>query len=312
MILLVKSGGEAALPEWQAAFAACALDLEVRWWDDPEVPPDQVAYVVVWAPEPGRLAALPNLRLILSSGAGVEHITRDPAWPRHLPIVRMGGEEVQQRMGEYVCLGALALLRDLKRIVAAQTDRRWDNFDAARTAAQTRVGIMGLGNLGERAAEMLLGLGFQVSGWSRSRKQVPSVESFAGHAELPAFLAGSDILACLLPETPDTRGVLCAETLAQLPQGAGVLNAARGTHVVVQDLIAALDAGHLSGAVLDVFEQEPLPQDNPVWSHPKILVTSHLASQASRRARARFVVGCIEAFTRGEKVPNLYDPARGY
>ena len=185
MILLVKSGGEAALPEWQAAFAACAPRLDVRWWDDPDVPAEQVAYALVWAPEPGRLAALPNLRLILSSGAGVEHITQDPAWPRHLPIVRMGGKEVQQRMGEYVCLGALALLRDLKRIVAAQADRRWDNFDAPRTAADTRVGIMGLGNLGERAAEMLRGLGFQVSGWSRSRKQVPGVESFAGPAELP-------------------------------------------------------------------------------------------------------------------------------
>ena len=312
MILLVKSGGEAALPEWQAAFAACAPQLDVRWWDDSEVPPNQVAYALVWAPEPGRLAALPNLRLILSSGAGVEHITQDPAWPRHLPIVRMGGEEVQQRMGEYVCLGALALLRDLKRIVAAQADRRWDNFDAIRTAAETRVGVMGMGNLGVRAAEMLLGLGFQVSGWSRGRKQVPGVESFAGPAELPAFLAGTDILACLLPDTPDTRGILRAETLAMLPRGAGVLNAARGGHVVLPDLIAALDSGQLSGAVLDVFDQEPLPADSPAWTHPKVLVTSHLASQASRPARARFVAQCIAAFERGEAVPNLYDPARGY
>lgn len=311
-VLLVNSGGEAAVPEWQEQFARCAPHLQVRWWDDPHVSPEQVAYVFLWAPQPGRLAELPNLRLILSSGAGVEHITGDPDWPRGVGIVRMGGAETVQRMGEYVCLGALCLLRGTKRIVDAQARRTWDNFDAPRTAPETRVGVMGLGNLGARAAEMLQALGFPVHGWSRSRKRMPRVESFAGDEELPAFLGRTDLLVCLLPETPETRGILRAETLALLPPGAAVLNAARGSHVVAADLLDALDRDHLSGAFLDVFEEEPLPPDHPLWTNPKVIVTPHVASLASRRARAQYVGDAIAAFERGEVPPNLYDPGRGY
>ncbi|MEJ1978953.1 MAG: hypothetical protein WDN49_25400 [Acetobacteraceae bacterium] len=136
MILLVNSGGEAAVPEWQEHFAAAAPSLDVRWWKDPAVAPEDVAYVMVWQPEAGRLAAMPNLRMIFSSAAGVDHIIRDPAWPKHLPLVRMGGEETAQRMGEYVCLAALALLRDLRRMTLAHAERRWT---ISRPAAARRM-----------------------------------------------------------------------------------------------------------------------------------------------------------------------------
>ena len=254
MILLVNSGGEAAVPEWQAEFRAVAAHLDVRWWRDPAVDLTEVPYVFLWAPTPGWLAGLPKLRLILSSGAGVDHITSDPDWPRHVPIVRMGGAETQQRMGEWVCLAALALLRDLPAAIAGQAARRWVEVPSGRTAPETRVGIMGLGNLGAAAAGMLRGLGFQVSGWSRTAKDLPGVRCFAGPEGRDAFLAGADILVCLLPDTPETRGAIRAETLALLPPGAGVVNAGRGGHVVLPDLLAALDAGRLSGAVLDVFD----------------------------------------------------------
>jgi len=312
MLLAVNSGGADAVADWRMQFAKVAPHLEVRWLDDPELRLDQVRYAFVWGPRPGRLAALPNLRLIVSSGAGVEHITSDPTWPRHVGIVRMGGAETAQRMGEYVCLGALALLRGLPRIIAGQAARRWDSFDNLHTAAETRVGIMGLGNLGAHAAQMLRGLGFQVAGWSRSPKSLPGIEHFVGAAERDAFLARTDLLVCLLPDTPETRGALCAATLAKLPRGAGVVNAGRGAHAVLPDIIAALDSGHLIGAVLDVFETEPLPADHPAWSHPGIIVTPHLASLASRPARARYVAEAIAAFERGETPPNLYDPMRGY
>lgn len=288
MILLVNSGGEAAVPEWRALFGTVAPHLDVRWIEDPSVRPEDVAYVFCWNPRAGLLAGLPNLRLIISSGAGVDHITADPSWPRHVPIVRMGGEETGQRMGEYVCLAALGLLRGLPRIIAGQRAARWDHFDAPRTATEVRAGVMGMGNLGRRSAEMLAGLGFQVAGWSLSRKLIPGVESFAGVAERDAFLARSDLLVCLLPDTPDTRGAIRAETIARLPPGAGVINAGRGSHVVIEDLVAALDAGHLAGAVLDVFETEPLPDGDPVFAHPKIIVTPHLASLAARPARVRY------------------------
>lgn len=312
MILVVNSGGRDAVADWQAQFAKVAPNLEVRWLEDEASRPDAVHYAFVWNPGPGRLAAMSNLRLILSSGAGVDHITKDPTWPRHVGIVRMGGEETVQRMGEYACLGALALLRGLPRIIEGQRLRKWDSFDSPRTAPETRVGVMGLGNLGAPAAQMLRGLGFQVAGWSRSPKSLPGVEHFAGEAQRDRFLARTDILVCLLPDTPETRGAIRAETIAKLPRGAGVVNAGRGGHVVLSDVIAALDSGQLGGAVLDVFEPEPLPPDHPAWSHPGIIVTPHLASLASRPARAQYVADAIAAFERGETPPNLYDPARGY
>ncbi len=311
-VLLVKSGGAAALPEWQEHFAVAAPDLRVLGWDDPSVAPEEVRYVFPWAPEPGRLASLPNLRLIVSPGAGVDHITKDPAWPAHLPLVRMGGEEPGQRMGEYVALACLSLLREWRRVSLSQAAAKWEDHQSGRCAPEVTVGVMGLGNLGARSATMLTGLGFRVVGWSRSRKDVPGVECFAGDGERDTFLARSDILVCLLPDTPDTRGAIRAETIAKLPPGAAVVNAARGPHVVLDDLLAALDAGRLSGAVLDVFDEEPLPPSHPVWAHPKVTVSPHLASMASRAARARYVADAIRRFEAGEALANLYDPVRGY
>ncbi len=311
-VLVVKSGGREALPEWEAAFAKAAPHLEVRWWDDPSLAPEQVDYAFVWQPGAGRLAGLPNLRLICSAGAGVDHILQDPDWPRHVPLVRMGSEEAVQRMAEYVVFAALALLRDLPRIQRAQQSRQWDKFDSNRTAPQTRVGIMGLGNMGLGAARMLRAVGFPVTGWSRTPKALDGIETYDGEAGLAPFLARCDILVCLLPATPEVAGIIGAKLLARLPQGAGIINAGRGVHVVLPDLIAALDEGHISGAVLDVFETEPLPQSHPVWAHPRILVTSHLASDASRPARAAYVAAAIAAFERGDTPPNLFDPVRGY
>lgn len=310
--LLVKSGGKNAIPEWRRVFAELCPDLEVRWWDDPDVNPTAVTFVLVWQPQPGRLAQYPNLRIIFSSGAGVDHITSDPLLPPHIPIVRMASAETQQTMGEYVCLAVLALQRDLKRALAAQAECRWDEFEAQRTALQTRVGILGLGNTGETAARMLHALGYKLAGWSLNPKSLEHVACFAGMEELDPFLRGIDILVGLLPETALTRGLLSAPRLALLPKGAGVVNAGRGSLISMPDLIAALDSGHLSGAVLDVFEAEPLSPTDPVWRHPRIIVTGHIAGFASRRARAEHVARAIVAYQRGEPLPSLYQPKRGY
>jgi glyoxylate/hydroxypyruvate reductase A len=312
VILVVKSGGEQALPEWRAGFAEAAPHLDVRWWDEDGLDPAAIRYALVWDPEPGRLAALPGLRAIFGSGAGVDAILRDPHLPRHVPLVRCVPPEATQRMGEFVCWAVLSLNKDARRMAIAQAAATWDAFDPPFAAAAQTVGIMGLGAMGQRAAAMLRGLGIPVVGWSRTRKALDGVECFAGPAELPAFLARSEVLVCLLPATPETVGLIATPLLAQLPHGAGLVQVGRGAHQVLPDIVAALDSGQLSGAMLDVFEQEPLPADSPAWAHPRITVTPHAASLPSRHERARYIADCIARFERGEALPNLYDPERGY
>jgi len=311
-MLLVKAEGDKVRRNWCDLLGEFRPELVAHPYDAPGLRAEEVTYALAWEPEPGWLAGLPNLRAIFSLGAGVDHITADATWPRHVPLVRMGGEETGQRMGEYVAWACLTLLRQGRDHAVAQAERRWRYKVGEDTARDLTVGIMGMGSLGAAAAPMLRGLGYRVAGWSRSRKAVDGVESFAGEGELDAFLARTDVLVCLLPSTPETRGIVDAALLARLRPGAGIVNAARGMHVVVPDLLAALDSGYLSGAVLDVFDPEPLPAGSPLWSHPKVTVTPHVASVARRRERARYVADAIAAFEAGGALPNLYDPERGY
>ncbi len=311
MILLVKTGGEASLPEWRSLFADLVPGLDVRWWDDASVQPGDVTYVFVWAPDHGRLASYPNLRLIVSSGAGVDHLTSDPALPRHVPIAKMGAAEAVARMREFALATVLFHHRRFHSFVANQREKRWQE-DETTEAANRTVGVMGLGTLGLPSALALRDVGFRVRGWSRSARAIEGIETFTGDADLPAFLAGCEILLCLLAATPETAGILNGRTLGMLPAGACVINAARGQHVVTADLLAAIDSGLISGATLDVFDIEPLPPESPVWSHPKVLVTPHVASFPNRAARARFVADAIRAFEADGTVLNRFDPDRGY
>ena len=301
-----------AMPEWQACFAEFAPELDVRWWDDPDLPREQVEFALVWHPSPGWLASLPRLRASFGSGAGVDKITADPALPSHVPLVRCVPPEGTQHMGEFICWAVLSLAKEGRRMARAQVEARWDWFEPLFAANERRVGILGLGAMGQRAAVMLQGLGIPVAGWSRTHKNLPGVESFAGNGELSAFLARSDVLVCLLPATAETHGIIATPLLAQLPHGAGLVQVGRGQQHVLSDILAALDSGQLSGAVLDVFDPEPLAPESPVWSHAGIIVTPHVASLPSRRERARYVAAAIRGLGRGEPLPNLYDPLRNY
>ena len=311
-LMVVKSGGEEAFAEWRACFESLAPGLVLRYWDDPAVRPGEVDYALVWDPEPGRLAAMPKLKVVFGSGAGVDGITADPSYPRHVPLVRMSIPAATERMGEYCCWAALSLLKEARRMAIAQAESRWDYFEAPSRACQRTVGIMGLGTMGQRSAAMLRGIGFPVIGWSRGRKSIPGIESFAGAGELDAFLARTDILLCLLPATPETRHIINAATLGKLPRGAGYIGAGRGMQQDLDAILAALEDGQLAGAVLDVFEPEPLPADHPLWQHPRAIITAHVASLPSRLERAAAVAAAIAGFERGEALPNLFDHARGY
>lgn len=311
-LLLVKSGGPSVFHEWVDGFAAARAGLAVQEWDDPAVQEADVTYVLVGQPVGDRISRLPRLKAIFSGAAGVDHLTREPTLPRHLPIIRMATHENAQTMGEYVCLATLGLLRDWRRLALAQEHRIWDPFLGTRTARTTRVGVLGLGHIGLHAAAMLRGVGFQVHGWSRSHKTVEGIVTYAGADELQPFLAASDIAVGLLPHTPETKGLICERTIGWMPHGAGLVNAGRGSLVNFPDLLAALECGRLSGATLDVFEPEPLPPDHPAWVHPRITVTSHVAGFATRRTRAAYVVEGIVALERGDTPPYLYRPDRGY
>lgn len=311
-MLLIKTGGPAMAEEWRGYLAEFRPGLRTASFDDPGIRAEEAEYALCWEPPQGWLASLPGLRAIFSIGAGVDHVTCDPGWPRHVPLVRMGGEETGQRMGEYVAWACLSLLRNARLFAVNQAVGRWEYEPGEHTARERTVGILGMGALGTACVPMLRALGFPVRGWMRTPREVAGAEVFAGREALDAFLGGTHILVCLLPATPETDGIVDAGLIARLPRGAALVNAARGSHVVLPDLIAALDSGHLSGAVLDAFETEPVPADDPIWAHPKVTVTPHVASIARRRERARFVAEAIAAFEAGGSLPNLYDPVRGY
>ena len=311
-ILLVKSGGKQAIGEWRAHLAEFGAPVQVREWNDPEVDPQAVRYALVWQPDSARLAGYPNLKAILSSAAGVDHILADPQLPPAVPIVRMVTPETQQRMAEFTLMSSLMLLKDMPRLIAQQARCEWTEFSTPRTARETRVGIMGLGALGMACARLHAQMGFITAGWARSARQEPGVQCFAGAADLPAFLARTDILICLLPDTGDTRQLVDARLLRQLPAGAGFINVGRGSHVNHADLLAALECGQLGAALLDVFDTEPLPAAAPFWRHPRIIVTPHGAATPSRRERARQAALTIAAFEAGLPLPHVYDRVRGY
>jgi glyoxylate/hydroxypyruvate reductase A len=277
-----------------------------------EYAPKDIDYALGFRPPPGFFKTLPNVKAIFSLGAGVDGFLADPDFPTEVPLVRFVDHTMSREMTHYVVLHTLMFHRTQRQFDHAQSQKQWAQMFPPRRTEQTRVGILGLGEIGTMAGERLRDLDFPVAGWSRSKKTVPGIESFAGDGELEAFLARSDILICLLPLTPATRHILNRKTFAQLPQGAFIINAARGGHLVEADLIAAIDSGHLAGATLDVFETEPLPATSPIWTHPKITVTPHVAAMTDPRVAARYVADAIAAHLKGGKLDNLVDFKLGY
>jgi glyoxylate/hydroxypyruvate reductase A len=294
---------------WREALLAAIPDLDFRIW--PEVGDTaEIDLALVWRPPAGELARYPNLRAILSLGAGIDGLLAQPGLP-DVPIARMVDPSLTRTMTEYVLLAVLRHHRQFDHYEREQRATRW-SYAFPPQAADRRVGIMGLGVLGGAAAQSLSSHGFPVAAWSRTRKELAGIESFAGEQGLPAFLARTDILVCLLPLTRDTAGILNARTFAGLPRGGYLINVARGAHLVEPDLIAALDSGQLAGATLDVFSEEPLPTENPLWRHPDVLITPHVASYSLPSTGAAGVVENIRRARAGQPLLHQVDRARGY
>ncbi|MEJ2100076.1 MAG: glyoxylate/hydroxypyruvate reductase A [Desulfobacterales bacterium] len=295
---------------WEKHLDALEPGIEIRVW--PEVGnASEIEFALCWNHPAGELKKYKNLKCIASLGAGVDRLIRDPDLPDGVPITRVVEHSMAQSMSEYVVLSVLNYCRQFDAYRSDQEQKHW-HPRRPRLAQETHIGIMGMGQLGSDAARKLNTLGFTVSGWSRQLKHIDGVQCFAGEAGFENFLSRSQILICLLPLTPSTKGILNRRTFDRLPKDAYVINVARGQHLVENDLIEALDSGLLSGACLDVFDVEPLPADHPFWSHPKIKVTPHISSITFPKAVAPQIIENYRRAKTGRPPLNVVDLKRGY
>lgn len=309
MTILILSRSRAA-DRWADALAKTLPDEEIRK-ESGHQDRANVEFAVVWKPPPGRLKDYPDLKAIFSIGAGVDHVFSDPDLPPDVPIVRLIDPTLTTQMTEYVVMNVLWYHREMDDYAALQAAETWRHLHPPVTP-ERRVGIMGLGVLGEAAAEALASFGFSLNGWTRTERDWPLGQLFHGADGLEPFLNASDIVVCLLPLTPETEGILDGRAFAAMPEGARLINAARGGHVVEADLLRALDTGHIAGAALDVFAEEPLPPGHRFWSHPSIRVTPHVAALTYADAAAEEIARNIARCRAGKSMIGEVDRNRQY
>ncbi|NBP72606.1 MAG: glyoxylate/hydroxypyruvate reductase A [Alphaproteobacteria bacterium] len=292
MALLFMCDGEDPAV-WSDALRTEIPDLDIRLWPDNAGDPEDIDITLTWQPPRGALASFPGLRAILSLGAGVEHVLRDPELPAGVPVARLIDPGLQTGMVEFVTMEVLRHHRREPEYRAQQQAGEWKLLRQT-LSKNRRVGILGLGRLGAACGEMLVRFGFPVAGWSRSPKDIPGIESFHGEDGLFALLERSDILVCLLPLTPETEDVLDATTLGALPRGAVVINAR-----------AAARSSY-------PHRQEPLPQDHPFWAHPKIVMYPHAAAWTLPESAAPVLADNIRRARSGKPLTGQIDTRLGY
>lgn len=308
--MTVLFNADAARGEVLAAGLAGAFpDLPVKIGLDAVEGPE-VNYLVTWQMVPGLFDRFPNLKIVFSLGAGVDQFDVG-TFPAGVRLVRLVDPALASMMRDYVCMAVLAAHRDLPAYLGQQRAETWAPLPV-RLAQERRVGVLGLGQLGQAVLGALAPFGFALSGWSRSPREIAGVRCHAGADGLDAILAESDILVCLLPLTPETGGILNAGLFAKLPAGATLVHVGRGAQLDPRALRAALDSGHLAGAILDVTAPEPLPPGDPLWQHPHVIVTPHIACQTRADALARHMIEVLHAEAAGRPLPGVVEAGRGY
>ena len=294
---------------WQALFAEHAPDIEWRAWPDIGNP-EEVEYLAAWQAPEDLEQVLPNLKVLFALSAGVDQLDLSRL-PPELPVVRLLDPGITRGMCEYASWAVLSLHRDMLRYRQQQSARCWQAH-LLQPAQKRRVGVMGLGAQAQQILATLAPLGFALSGWARSAHEIAGVDCYAGEAQLPAFLNQCDILLCVLPLTEQTQGILDRRLFAHLPRGAALINMGRGGHLVEADLLEALDSGQLSGAVLDVLQEEPAPAEHPFWQHPQIVLTPHIAAMTQPASAFGVLLENIRRFERGEPMVGEVDRHKGY
>ena len=285
-------------------------DLDINIW--PEVENlDKIEAIITWKPPLGIMKKFPNLKGIISFGAGVEEIVRDPNIPQNIPIVRIVEPYVTSRMSQYILLAVLRFHRQAFEYQRLQKLRQWKPLPLPETNSYN-IGILGFGVLGSDVTQKLNSLGFPIRVWSRTPKNIDGIECFYGQDQLKLCVSKSQILVCLLPLTTKTEGILNHEIFSAMPQGGYLINVARGQHLVEKDLLEALDSGQLSGACLDVFSREPLPENHPFWSHPQITITPHVATQTDSEYWTKPIVDAIRCLRAGLPLKNVVNCQQGY
>ena len=307
-ILFAATGWDSEL--WARKFEAAAPQRKVHIYPEGIADP-AITYAIVWKHAEGALSGLPNLKVIFSLGAGVDHVFRDTKVP-NVPVVRVVSNDLTNRMSEYVVWQVLDHHRMGINYRTQQRSKIWLEDRAQPAAKDITVGMLGLGVLGKDAAQKLKMLGFNVTGWSRSAHHIDGVPTFCGEATLPTFLAEVDILVCLLPLTPATANIIAKPLISALtkrgPLGAPVIiNAGRGGLQNEADLLQALDEGRLSALSLDVFQQEPLPAASPFWTHPKVTLTPHCAAASDPNALVEPIIRQMATFERCAALTNVVD-----
>lgn len=295
---------------WAKLFAERAPDIAFHVWPDMGGDPSRIRYLAAWQPPDDPMRTLPNLEVLFSVGAGVDQFDLSGI-PQHVPVVRMVEPGIVEGMVEYVTHAVLTVHRDFFDYAEQQRQACWRELPV-RAAASCRVGVLGLGQLGTAVLEQLRVFGYPCAGWSRSAHRIEGVDCYAGEEGLDAFLARTDILVCLLPLTAATHHLLDARLLAKLPRGASLIQTGRGAHLVQDDFLRLLEDGHLRYALLDVTTPEPLPADHPLWRHPRVRITPHIASATRPETAVESVLENLRRHRSGLPMIGEIDRRRGY
>jgi glyoxylate/hydroxypyruvate reductase A len=307
-ILLYR--GDGVVTPWTQDFARAMPGAEMLGWKEGETLP-ACDYAVLWNPAPDLLAQLAGVKAVFLMGAGADALLKFGDALPDVPIVRLGDAGMAVQMAEYVAYATLRYFRRFDEYEEQARHGLWSPL-APYAKEDFTIGVMGLGRLGLRVAETMRSFGFPVRGWSRTAKQVPGVECFAGMESLNAFLSGTRVLVSLLPLTPETSNLLDRRRLATLPKGAYLINVARGAQVAEPDLLTLIRSGHIEGATLDVFRNEPLPAPHPFWDEPRITITPHISALTIRGEAVRQIIDKIAAFEAGQPVADVIDRTLGY